>query len=133
MAEPTDKSNTIWVLVLASAANLIVALDAMVVTTALTRIGREFGASNEALEWTVNAYTLSFAAFFLMAAALGERFGRRRMFVAGLLLFVVASATCALAPSITWLIAARAVQGIGAAIVMPLALAQISVAFPPER
>ncbi|MEO8882729.1 MAG: DHA2 family efflux MFS transporter permease subunit [Devosia sp.] len=133
MAEPTGNSNTTWVLVLASAANLIVALDAMVVTTALTRIGRELGASIEALEWTVNAYTLSFAAFFLMAAALGDRYGRRRMFIVGLVLFVAASAACALAPSIGWLIAARAVQGLGAAIVMPLALAQISVAFPPER
>ena len=133
MIEPTGNSKTTWVLLLASAANLMVALDAMVVTTALTRIGRDFGASIEALEWTINAYTLSFAAFFLMAAALGDRFGRKRMFIAGLLLFVAASAACALSPSIGWLIAARAVQGIGAAIVMPLALAQISVAFPPER
>jgi EmrB/QacA subfamily drug resistance transporter len=111
----------------------MVGLDAMVVTTALTRIGQEFGASIETLEWTINAYTLSFAAFLLTASALGDRFGRRRMFVGGLLLFVAASAACALAPSIAWLIAARAVQGIGAAIVMPLALAQISVAFPPAR
>jgi len=133
MIERAGNSNTNWMLVLASAANLMVALDAMVVTTALTRIGRELGASIEALEWTVNAYTLSFAAFFLMAAALGDRYGRRRMFVGGLVLFVAASAACALAPSIGWLITARAIQGIGAAIVMPLALAQISVAFPPER
>jgi EmrB/QacA subfamily drug resistance transporter len=133
MAGQTGKSNTTWVLLLASAANLMVALDAMVVTTALTRIGRELGATIEALEWTVNAYTLSFAAFFLLAAALGDRFGRLRMFVVGLLLFVAASAACALAPNIVWLIAARAIQGIGAAVVMPLALAQIGVAFPPER
>ncbi|HWV02266.1 MAG TPA: MFS transporter, partial [Devosia sp.] len=86
MAEPVGTTKTTWVLLLASAANLMVALDAMVVTTALTRIGREFEASVEALEWTINAYTLSFAAFFLMAAAVGDRFGRRRMFVAGLLL-----------------------------------------------
>jgi EmrB/QacA subfamily drug resistance transporter len=122
-----------WVLVLASAANLMVALDALVVATALTEIGRELGASIEALEWTVNAYALTFAAFLLTAAALGDRFGRRRLFAAGLVLFVAASAACALAPSIRWLIAARAVQGVGAAIVMPLALAQISAAFPPER
>jgi len=133
MAEPNGKSNTTWVLVLASVANLMSALDAMVVTTALTRIGRDFGASIEMLEWTINAYTLSFAAFFLLAAALGDRFGRRRMFIAGLVLFAAASAACAVAPGIGWLIAARAVQGIGAAIVMPLALAQISIAFPPER
>jgi EmrB/QacA subfamily drug resistance transporter len=133
MTEPASNSKTTWVLVLTSVANLMVALDAMVVSTALTNIGRELHASIEALEWTVNAYTLSFAVFLLTASALGDRFGRRRMFVAGLLLFVVASAACAMAPSIGWLIGARAVQGLGAAIVMPLALAQISAAFPPER
>jgi EmrB/QacA subfamily drug resistance transporter len=121
------------VLVLASAANLMVALDALVVATALREIGRELGASIEALEWTVNAYALSFAAFLLTAAALGDRFGRRRLFAAGLMLFVAASAACALAPTIGWLIGARAVQGLGAAIVMPLALAQVGAAFPPER
>jgi MFS family permease len=85
------------VLVLASAANLMVGLDALVVSTALTEIGRELGASIETLEWTVNAYTLSFAAFLLTAAVLGDRFGRRRLFAAGLVLFVAASAACALA------------------------------------
>src|SRR5882724_9893540 len=133
MAVPAGSSDSTWVLVLASAANLMVGLDALVVTTALTEIGRDLGASIEALEWTVNAYALSFAAFLLTAAVLGDRFGRRRLFVAGLVLFVAASAACALASSIGWLIAARAVQGAGAAIVMPLALAQISAAFPPER
>lgn len=133
MAGPKDSPESIWVLVLASLANLMVALDALVVATALTKIGREFGASIEALEWTVNAYTLSFAAFLLTAAALGDRFGRRRLFVFGLVLFVLASAACALAPGIGWLIAARALQGLGAAIVMPLALAQVGAAFPPER
>ena len=133
MAVPAGSSNSTWVLVLASTANLMVGLDALVVSTALTAIGRELGASIEALEWTVNAYTLSFAAFLLTAAVLGDRFGRRRLFAAGLVLFVAASATCALASNIGWLIAARAVQGAGAAIVMPLALAQISAAFPPER
>lgn len=133
MTDPASRSNTTWVLVLTSVANLMVALDAMVVSTALTNIGRELHASIEALEWTVNAYTLSFAVFLLTASALGDRFGRRRMFVAGLLLFVAASAACAMAPSIGWLIGARAVQGLGAAIVMPLALAQISTAFPPEQ
>ena len=133
MAIPTSCSNSAWVLALASAANLMVGLDALVVSTALTEIGRDLGASIEALEWTVNAYALSFAAFLLTATVLGDRFGRRRLFVAGLTLFVAASAACALAPSIGWLIAARAVQGVGAAFVMPLALAQISAAFPPER
>lgn len=133
MTESASSPKTTWVLVLTSVANLMVALDAMVVSTALTNIGRELGASIEALEWTVNAYTLSFAVFLLTASALGDRFGRRRMFVIGLLVFVAGSAACAMAPSIGWLIGARAVQGLGAAIVMPLALAQISAAFPPER
>jgi EmrB/QacA subfamily drug resistance transporter len=133
MAVPASSSGGTWVLVLASAASLMVGLDALVVSTALTEIGRELGASIEALEWTVNAYALSFAAFLLTAAVLGDRFGRRRLFAAGLVLFVAASAACALAPGIGWLIAARALQGVGAAILMPLALAQISAAFPPER
>jgi MFS family permease len=133
VAAPAGRSDSTWVLVLASAANLMVALDALVVSTALREIGRDLGASIEALEWTVNAYALSFAVFLLTAAVLGDRFGRRRLFVAGLVLFVAASSACALASSIGWLIAARAVQGVGAAIVMPLALAQISAAFPPER
>jgi EmrB/QacA subfamily drug resistance transporter len=128
-----SSADSTWVLALASAANLMAALDALVVSTALTDIGRDLDASTEALEWTVNAYALSFAAFLLTAAALGDRFGRRRVFVAGLLLFVAASASCALASGIGWLIAARALQGVGAAIMMPLALAQVSAAFPPER
>src|SRR5882672_12828100 len=119
MSVQAGRSESTWVLVLASAANLMVALDALVVSTALTEIGRELGASIEALEWTVNAYALSFAAFLLTAAVLGDRFGRRRLFVAGLVLFVAASAACALASSIGWLIAARALQGVGAAIVCP--------------
>jgi len=100
MALPAESSDSTWVLVLASAANLMVGLDALVVSTALTEIGRELGASIEALEWTVNAYALSFAAFLLTAAVLGDRFGRRRLFVAGLVLFVAASSACALASSI---------------------------------
>jgi len=122
-----------WVLTLTSVASLMVALDALVVATALTEIGRDFGASIEALEWTVNAYTLTFAVFLMTASVLGDRFGRRRLFASGMILFVVASAGCALAPSIGWLIAARAIQGVGAATMMPLALAQLGAAFPPER
>ena len=118
---------------LASLASFMVGLDALVVTTALSTIRRDLGVSIEELEWTVNAYTLSFAVLLITAAALGDRFGRRRMFVAGLLLFVVASAACALARNVGWLIAARAVQGSGAALVLPLALTQVSTAFPPER
>jgi EmrB/QacA subfamily drug resistance transporter len=111
----------------------MVGLDALVVTTALTTIHRDLGAPIEALEWTVNAYTLSFAVLLIPAAALGDRFGRRRILIMGLMLFVLASTACALAPNIGWLIAARAFQGSGAALVLPLALTQVSVAFPPEQ
>jgi EmrB/QacA subfamily drug resistance transporter len=122
-----------WVLGLTALASLMVALDALVVTTALTTIRLDLKASIEDLEWTVNAYNLSFAVLLMTGAALGDRFGRRRLFAAGLALFTAASAACALAPGVGWLIAARAVQGAGAAMVMPLALAILSEAFPPER
>jgi EmrB/QacA subfamily drug resistance transporter len=111
----------------------MVALDALVVTTALSTIRVHLHASIESLEWTVNAYNLSFAVLLMTAAVLGDRWGRRRMFVAGIILFTAASAACALAPSIGWLIAARTVQGAGAAIVMPLSVALLSAAFPPDR
>jgi EmrB/QacA subfamily drug resistance transporter len=135
-ANTSNESNDatkIWVLALTSVASLMVALDSLIVSTALTAIGRDFNASVEALEWTVNAYLLSFAVLLMGASAIGDRFGRRRTFAAGLGLFVAASAACALAPSIGWLITARAPQGAGAAILMPLALTQVSAAFPPER
>src|SRR3954467_14945052 len=122
-----------WVLVLTSVASLMVALDALVVTTALSAIRLDLRASIEELEWTVNAYALSFAVLLMSAAAIGDRFGRRRWFAFGIGLFTAASAACALAPGVGWLIAARAVQGAGAAFVMPLALALLSAAFPPER
>src|SRR6266566_4958706 len=93
----------------------------------------ELGASIAQLEWTVNAYVLSFAVLMMTGTALGDRLGRRRRFAAGLGLFAAASAACALAPTIGWLIAGRAVQGAGAALVMPLALALLGAAFPPER
>ncbi|HTC05177.1 MAG TPA: DHA2 family efflux MFS transporter permease subunit [Xanthobacteraceae bacterium] len=111
----------------------MVALDALVVTTALSTIRIDLRASIEALEWTVNAYNLSFAVLLLTGAALGDRLGRRRMFAAGVALFVVASAACALAGNIGALIAARAIQGAGAALVMPLAMALLSAAFPREE
>lgn len=129
----SEKATQVWTLVLTSLASFMVALDLLVVSTALSTIRLHLGASIEALEWTVNAYTLSFAVLLMTAAALGDRFGRRRMFIAGLLLFVVASAACALAQSVGWLIAARAVQGCGAALVMPLAMTQVSAAFPAEQ
>jgi EmrB/QacA subfamily drug resistance transporter len=122
-----------WVLALASVASLMVALDMLVVTTALSTIRLHLGASIEELEWTVNAYTLSFAVLLMTGAALGDRFGRRRMFVAGLGLFTAASAACGLAPSVGWLIVARAVQGAGSALVMPLALTLVTAAFAPEQ
>jgi EmrB/QacA subfamily drug resistance transporter len=122
-----------WTLGLASVASFVVVLDLLVVATALTVIRRDLGASVGQLEWTVNAYTLSFAVLLMTAAALGDRFGRRRGFAFGLALFGAASAACALAPDVGWLIAARAVQGAGAATIMPLALALMNGAFPPER
>jgi EmrB/QacA subfamily drug resistance transporter len=122
-----------WVLALTSVASLMVALDALVVTTALSTIRTDLGASVASLEWTVNAYNLTFAVLLMTAAALGDRFGRRRLMTVGLGIFVAASAACAVSPSADFLIAARAVQGAGAALVTPLALALLSAAFPPER
>jgi EmrB/QacA subfamily drug resistance transporter len=122
-----------WVLALTSVASFMVALDALVVTTALTAIRLALHASVAELQWTVNAYILTFAVLLMTAAAVGDRFGRRRMFVAGLALFTLASAACAVAPSAGWLIAARALQGAGAAMVMPLAMTLLTAAFPPER
>ncbi|MBV9680808.1 MAG: MFS transporter, partial [Solirubrobacterales bacterium] len=122
-----------WVLAVASVASLMVALDALVVTTALPTIRTHLGASIEQLEWTVNAYTLSFAVLLMTGAALGDRFGRRRMFAAGLAIFAGASAACGLAPNVGLLIAARTVQGAGAALVMPLGLTLLSAAYAPEH
>jgi EmrB/QacA subfamily drug resistance transporter len=127
------KSTNAWVLALTSVASLMVALDTLVVSTALTPIRRDLGATIEELEWTVNSYNLTLAVMLLPAAALGDRFGRRRMFASGLALFAATSAACALAPDVGWLIAARAVQGVGAALVISLALAIVSAAYPPER
>jgi EmrB/QacA subfamily drug resistance transporter len=122
-----------WVLGLASLASFIVILDVMVVATALTALRRHLGASLADLEWTVSAYTLSFAVLLMTAAALGDRLGRRRVLAAGLAVFAVSSAGCALAPDAAALIAARAVQGAGAATIMPMALALLNAAFPPAR
>ena len=96
---PQIRRHSAWVLVLASVASFMAALDTLVVTTALTTIRLDLGATIEQLEWTVNAYNLSFAVLLMTAAALGDRFGRRRMFAAGLVLFALASAACALAPT----------------------------------
>jgi EmrB/QacA subfamily drug resistance transporter len=122
-----------WVVALTAIGSLMAALDTLVVSTALSTIRRDLGASVEQLEWTVNAYNLSFAVLLITAAALGDRYGRRSFYATGLGLFAGASALSALAPSVGWLIAARAVQGAGAALVLTLGLALLSAAFPPER
>ena len=122
-----------WVLVLTAIASLMVALDVTVVSTALSTIRLHLSASITQLEWTVNAYGLSFAVLLMTGAALGDRFGRKRLFVTGLALFAAASAACALSPSASWLIAARALQGVGAAVITPTSLALLVEAFPPER
>jgi len=123
----------VWTLAISALAIFMVSLDNLVVSNALTSIREDLGASLEALEWTVNAYTLAFAVFLLTGAALGDRYGRRRVFVVGLAIFTGASAAAALAPSTGALIAARAVQGIGAGIVAPLSLTLLSAATAPER
>ncbi len=124
---------TVWTFVVTSAALFMASLDNLVVTTALPSIREHLHASLEGLQWTVNAYTLTFAVLLLTGASLGERYGRRRMFVAGLALFTAGSAAAALAPGVGWLIAARAVQGVGAAILIPLTLTLLSAAVSPER
>jgi EmrB/QacA subfamily drug resistance transporter len=129
----TAKTKTLWTFAITSIALFMVVLDNLVVSTALPVIRTDLNATIEQLEWTVNAYTLTFAVFLLTGAALGDRFGRRRMFIFGLALFTAASAAAALAPSMEALIAARAVQGIGGAIVTPLTLTLLSAAFPAER
>ena len=126
-------SRPFWTFAIVSVALFMVVLDNLVVTTALPSIRADLGGGLQALEWTVNAYTLTFAVLLLTGAALGDRFGRRRMFVIGLGVFTVASAAAALAPSTGALIAARALQGAGAAIVTPLTLTLLSTAFPAER
>lgn len=132
---PTGQATTAqrWVLALTAVGSFMVVLDMLVVATALTSIQRDLHASIADLEWTVNAYTLSFAVLLMTAASLGDRYGRRRMFAAGLALFSLASVACALAPNVGALVTARAVQGVGAAAVMPLALGLLNAAFPPER
>jgi EmrB/QacA subfamily drug resistance transporter len=127
------RSTTAWVVVLAAVGSVMAALDTLVVASALNTIRLDLGASVEELEWTVNAYNLSFAVLLITGAALGDRYGRRKLYAVGLGLFAVASAACALAPDAGLLIAARAVQGAGSALIMPLGLALLSAAFPPER
>jgi EmrB/QacA subfamily drug resistance transporter len=129
----TSKSRTLWTFAITSLALVMVTLDNLVVTTAIPVIRKDLGAGIEGIEWTVNAYTLTFAVLLLTGAALGDRFGRRRMFAIGLGIFTIASAAAALAPSIEVLVAARAVQGLGGAIITPLTLTILSSAVPAEK
>jgi EmrB/QacA subfamily drug resistance transporter len=124
---------TLWTFVITSVALFMVTLDNLVVTTALPVIRKDLGASLADLEWTVNAYTLTFAVLLLTGAALGDRFGRRRMFSIGLLVFTLGSIGAALAPSVQALVAFRALQGVGGAIVTPLTLTILSAAVPAEK
>jgi EmrB/QacA subfamily drug resistance transporter len=129
----STRSRTVWTFVVTSVALFMAQLDNLVVTTALPAIRHNLDASLSSLEWTVNAYTLTFAVLLLTGATLGERFGRRRMLVIGLTVFTVGSAAAALAPSADWLVAFRAVQGAGAAMVTPLTLTLLAAAVPVER
>ncbi len=125
-------SRTLTVL-LTSVAYFMVTLDALVVVTALPSIHRQLGGGIATLQWTVSAYTMAFGAGIITAAALGDRLGRRRVYVIGLAVFTAASAACALAPGAGWLIAFRAVQGIGASFIMPLGLTILTAAFPRQK
>src|SRR4051795_3569428 len=129
----TDKASMLWAFAITSIALFMTTLDNLVVTTALPVIRHDLHASLAGLEWMVNAYTLTFAVLLLTGAALGDRFGRRRLFVLGLAIFTGASAFAALAPSIEALNIARALQGVGGAIVTPLTLTLLSAAVPANR
>jgi EmrB/QacA subfamily drug resistance transporter len=129
----SSRRPALWTFAITSLALFMVVLDNLVVTMALPSIRADLGGGLADLEWTVNAYTLMFAVLLLTGAALGERFGRRRLFAIGLAIFTGGSAAAALAPSLELLIAARALQGAGGALVMPLSLTLLSAAFPAER
>ncbi|MFE6403373.1 DHA2 family efflux MFS transporter permease subunit [Streptomyces alboflavus] len=128
-----SRGGTVWALVITSVAGFMAALDNLVVTTALPSIREDLGGHLEDLEWTVSAYTLTFAVLLMFGAALGDRFGRRKLFGVGLSIFTAASAAAALAPGINELIAARAIQGVGSAIMMPLTLTLLTAAVPAAK
>ncbi|MGB9112866.1 MAG: MFS transporter, partial [Acidimicrobiales bacterium] len=133
-AEQTRRRASVpWAIAITGAALFMGSLDNLVVTFALPVIRKSLHTGLAGLEWTVNAYTLTFAVLLLTGAALGDRFGRRRMFVLGVAIFTAASAAAALAPNINVLVAARAVQGAGGALLIPLSLTLLSAAVPPER
>ncbi|HSD80112.1 MAG TPA: DHA2 family efflux MFS transporter permease subunit [Solirubrobacteraceae bacterium] len=129
----TASRSALRTLLVVSAALFMTSLDNLIVTVALPSIRADLGASIEGLEWTVNAYTLTFAVLLIPAAALGDRFGRRRVFLVGLALFTLASAAAAVAPSTGALVLARALQGAGGAVIAPLSLTLLADAYPPER
>src|SRR5579875_3835519 len=129
----SESRRRMWTLVLVSVGLFMVVLDNLVVSVALPSIHASLGASVQALEWTVNAYTLSYAVLLLTGAALGDRFGRRRMFMAGIALFTLASAGAALAPTAGLLIAARGIQGVGAALAPARRLPPLAGALAPAR
>jgi EmrB/QacA subfamily drug resistance transporter len=131
--EAAAAKSRIWTLIIVSVGLFMVVLDNLIVSVALPSIHRDLGASMQSLEWTVNAYVLSYAVLLLTGAALGDRFGRKRMFISGIALFTAASAGSALAPDMGLLIATRALQGIGAAIVTPLTLTLLADSFPAKN
>src|SRR3954465_4520360 len=133
MTHKVSAAKTWWTFAITSAALFMVTLDNLVVTTALPVIRTDLHAGLSGLEWTVNAYTLTFAVLLLTGAALGDRFGRRRLFSIGVAIFTAASAAAAMAPTIGALDAARAIQGLGGALVMPLTLTILSAAVPREK
>jgi len=129
----TDANRKWWTLFAMCFALFMIMLDNTVVNVALPSIQRDLGASLSSLEWTVNAYTLSFAVLLVTGGRLGDIFGRRRMFLFGVATFAASSALIGLAPDQTWLVAGRAIQGIGAAFMMPGTLSIISNTFPPAE
>ena len=134
MTDTASRSRRLgWVVGLTSTAYFMVVLDSVVVITALPRMQRDLHVSLSSLQWTLNAYGIAFAAGIITAAALGDRFGRRKVFTIGLALFTAASVACAAAPSLSALIVARTVQGLGGAVVLPLSLTILTEAFPIER
>jgi len=132
-SDTTSKTSAHWVLALTSAAQFMGALDALIVSTALGTIRHDLHASVGQLEWVVNAYSLTFAGLLMTASVLGDRFGRRRLFTTGVAVFTASSAACAAAPDIGWLIATRAVEGAGAALVTSTGMALLTGAYPPQR
>ena len=129
----TAENRKWWTLVAVAVGLFMIMLDNTVVNVALPSIQRDLHTSLSSLEWTVNAYTLTFAVFLLTGAALGDRFGRRRMFLFGVVVFAISSAAIGLAPTQHWLVAGRALQGMGAAFMMPGTLSIISNTFPPAE